>query len=166
MTPARRIRRAAVVLAVVAATSACGDDGGASPTFDAVDMATGDEVSSTQLDGRPTLLAAFATWCAPCERELPALQEALPDIEAAGVGVVAVNVDSSAVGDDDVEEMIGRLAPSLTVWRDDQSSILAAYGATFMPFSVLVDADGEVVETWNGTLDPTSDGFRDAIADV
>lgn len=164
MTAARRVRRAAAVLAVLAATSACGDDGGASPAFDAVDMATGDEVSSNELQGRPTLLAAFATWCAPCERELPLLEEALPEIEAAGVRVVAVNVDAPGVGDDEVAAMIERLAPSLAVWRDDESAILMAYEATFMPFSVLIDADGSVVQSWSGALDPTSDDFRDAIA--
>ena len=164
MTPARRVRRAVAVLAVTAACGACGDDTGPAPEFEAVDLVTGEEVSSSDLAGQPALLATFATWCVPCERELPLLEAALPEIEAAGVRVVAVNVDGSGVGDDDVVEMIERLAPSVPAWRDDRSSILRAYEATFMPFSVLIDADGRVVETWNGSLDPTTDEFREAIA--
>lgn len=153
------------MLIVVAALGGCGDDGRVTPEFEAVDLATGAAVSSGELRGQTTLLATFATWCAPCERELPELEAALPDIEAAGVRVIAVNVDAAGVPASEVEAMIGRLAPSVEVWRDDRSEILAAYGATFMPYSVVIDADGDVVRDWNGSLDPTGDEFLAAIGD-
>ncbi len=160
--PRRRVVVAA--LAAVVLSGACGGEDGSAPTFEAVDLATGATVSSSELRGSTTLIATFATWCVPCERELPAIEEALPAIEATGTRVVAVTVDAPTVSEADVVAMIDRLAPSLTVWRDDESSVLAAYGATLMPFSVVVDASGEVIATWSGSLDPTGDDFLEAIA--
>lgn len=150
MTPVRRA--GALALAALALSSACaGDDG---PGFRAVDLATGEPRTSADVRGEVTLLAGWATWCLPCERELPALEAALPEFTAAGVRVVAVNVDADTIDDDEVARTIARLAPSLEVWRDGDSSLLATYEGFLMPFSVMLDADGEVLRTWNGALDP------------
>ena len=147
---------AVVALVVVAAVlGGCGgDDPAVAPSFGAVEMSTGAEVGPETVRGVPTLLAAWATWCPPCERELPELEAALPRFEAAGVGLVAVNVDAPTVEEDDVVAMLDRLAPSLDAWRDDDSSILTAFESTFMPFSALIDAEGRVIHTWNGAVDP------------
>lgn len=142
-------RLAAVAAFVVVG---CGGEGGM--TFTAVDLDTGDVRSAADVRGTPTLLAGWATWCVPCERELPALEAALPELDAAGVRVVAVNVDTDGVAEDDVVAMLDRLAPSLESWRDADSTLLGAYESFLMPFSVLLDADGDVVRTWNGALDP------------
>lgn len=147
------IARIAGLGVVVALTVACGgDDGGME--FTAVDLATGEERSVDDVHGSATLLAGWATWCVPCERELPALEAALPELEAGGVRVVAVNVDTARVAEGDVRAMIERLAPSLEAWRDEDSSLLGAYDSFLMPFSVLLDADGDVIRSWNGALDP------------
>lgn len=147
-----RSRRALAVVAL--ATAACGGGDGAGIGFRAVDLATGEARSAEDVRGAPALLAGWATWCVPCERELPALEAALPELEDAGIRVVAVNVDASGVDESDVLAMIDRLAPSLESWRDEDSTMLGAYESFLMPFSVLLDADGDVVRTWNGALDP------------
>ena len=151
MSAARRMWRLAA-FAVLAFAVACGDGG--SMGFTAVDLASGAERSVDDVRGEATLLAGWATWCVPCERELPALEAALPDLTAEGVRVVAVNVDAPGVAESDVVAMIDRLAPSLESWRDEDSTLLGVYESFVMPFSVLLDADGDVVRTWNGALDP------------
>ena len=151
MSAARRGWRTAA-FAVLAFTVACG--GGGSMAFTAVDLASGAERSADDVHGEVTLLAGWATWCVPCERELPALEAALPELTAAGVRVVAVNVDAPGVAESDVVAMIDRLAPSLESWRDEDSTLLGVYESFLMPFSVLLDVDGDVVRTWNGALDP------------
>ena len=148
MSAARRRWRLAA-FAVLAFTVACGGSG--SMAFTAVDLASGGERSADDVRGEATLLAGWATWC---ERELPALEAALPELTAAGVRVVAVNVDAPGVAESDVLAMIDRLAPSLESWRDEDSTLLGVYDSFLMPFSVLLDADGDVVRTWNGALDP------------
>jgi thiol-disulfide isomerase/thioredoxin len=149
---ATRRRRSFAGLVVLALVAACGGDG--SRSFTAVDLATGAGRSVDDVRGEPTLLAGWATWCVPCERELPELEEALAELQAAGVRVVAVNVDAGGVPERDVVAMIDRLAPSLESWRDEDGTLLGAYESVLMPFSVLLDADGDPVRTWNGALDP------------
>lgn len=147
-----RRRAAVLVVSLTAALAGCGD--GDSMGFTAIDLATGEGRSASDVRGEVTLLAGWATWCVPCERELPELEAALPELEAAGVRVVAVNVDASGVADADVAAMLDRLAPSLESWRDEDGTLLGAYDSFVMPFSVLLDTDGEVIRTWNGALDP------------
>jgi thiol-disulfide isomerase/thioredoxin len=140
------------VLTASVLVAACG--GGSDRSFRAVDAASGATVSVSDVAGRPTLLAGWATWCVPCEHELPELEAAGPAFADAGVGLVLVNVDTPSVGDDAVAAVADRLAPTLPLWRDADSTLLATYDATFMPFSVLIDADGDVIESWNGAVDP------------
>lgn len=150
----RRRRAAALVVSLVAALAGAGCGDGDAMEFSAVDLATGGGRSTDDVRGEVTLLAGWATWCVPCERELPELEAALPELEAAGVRVVAVNVDAPGVSDADVAAMLERLAPSLESWRDEDSTLLGVYESFVMPFSVLLDADGDVLRTWNGALDP------------
>lgn len=61
--------------------------------------AEGRLVSSTELLERGPLVVSFfrGDWCPYCSLELQALQEALPEIEAAGAALVAITPDTGAV---------------------------------------------------------------------
>ena len=146
--------RWALIVSVVAACSGTTDD---TEPYSAVEFGTGNPVSVDQYAGRPVLLAGWATWCVPCERELPELDAYVDERTDDDLVVVAVNVDKATVGDDDVDAMLSRLDVSLRVWRDTDARL---------PFSVLLDRDGEVSNTWVGALDVDDDEFIEAIAAV
>lgn len=152
-------RVAALVGCVV--LSACADDDDV--RFSAVTWPDAAEVDLDDVRGTPTLLAGWATWCVPCERELPMLDDAVDAGVTDGVDVIAVNVDAGEVGDDELAEMLTRLDVDLPVWRDPDQQFLTAFGGPMMPFSVLLDGDGAVVRTWIGTLDVDGDDFLDAL---
>ena len=150
-------------MSVVAACSGTTDE--AEP-YAAVEFGTGDPVSVDEYPGQPVLLAGWATWCVPCERELPELDTFVDNRTDDDLVVVAVNVDKATVGGDDVEAMLQRLEVSLPVWRDPDGILLTQFGGSTMPFSVLLDRDGEVSKTWIGALDVDDDEFVAAIASV
>jgi len=164
---ARRSRRRTAPVTAVAALmlTACGD-APVVPEFAADSWPDGTPIDVDELRGSPVLLAGWATWCVPCERELPML-DAFADTETSeGIEIVAVNVDRADVSDADLASMLDRLDVDLPVWRDVDQSFLASYEGAMMPYSVLLDRDGAVADTWTGSLDTDGDDFLAAIADV
>ncbi len=166
-------RRLAAVLAGLALTLTCAPGCGRSAPatapldYAAVDATTAVPVSLANLRGAPVLLAGWATWCPPCERELPELerlhreQDAGDGPEGDGLQVVVVNVDD--VADDVVAAAITEHGLTTPVWRDRRNRFGDVVGGVAFPVNALVDADGRLVRTWNGVLDVDDDEFRELV---
>ena len=116
----------------------------------------------TDPDGRPVMLAAFkgkpvlvnlwATWCAPCVKELPTLDK----LAAGGaIEVLAVSQDSgphASVVAFLKDHQIG----TLKSYQDDKMALSGALGPdTVLPTSILIDANGKEVWRYVGDLDWT-----------
>ena len=90
------------------------------------------------------LVDFWATWCAPCIRELPALQRFQRDYETRGWRVLALAVDSPAP----VLEFIARIKLELTVAMAGIGGmeLLRSLGNTqgALPFSVAIDSAGRI----------------------
>lgn len=151
----------AALVAIVA--TACSSGADSPEPYAALEFGTDTIVSVAEFEGAPVLLAGWATWCVPCERELPELDGFVDDRPDGDLVVVAVNVDDPSVGDADVAAMLARLDVSLPVWRDADGALLTRFGGTSMPFSVLLDRDGQVSATWIGAVDVDDDEFLAAI---
>jgi thiol-disulfide isomerase/thioredoxin len=136
-----------VLLAVLAAacTSQTGPTRGVvavdqpMPTIDGESLA-GDALSSAPLAGAPLVVNAWATWCGPCEAELPALVRLAERYEGR-VGFLGVNyVDDAAqarrwerdyaIPYSSIADPTGRLAGDL--------------GFPYLPHTLVVDADGTI----------------------
>ena len=93
--------------------------------------------------GRPTVVNLWATWCAPCLREMPSLVK----LQAAFAGkltVAAIAEDhrGAAVVDPFVA---GHNLTSLKVYLDPHQRVAEAFGVSDLPTSVVLDAKGRVV---------------------
>ena len=60
----------------------------------AFDDAEGERTSLADFEGRTVLLNLWATWCAPCREEMPALQELNAHMKEQPFDVVAVSIDA------------------------------------------------------------------------
>ena len=102
--------------------------------------------------GKPVLVNLWATWCAPCVKELPTL-EALGQRNPA-IAVVAISqddgeqalVDSFLAG-----KAIGRFA----AFHDRDMALMSALGVQVLPTTILYDAAGREVWRFTGDLDWT-----------
>jgi thiol-disulfide isomerase/thioredoxin len=98
------------------------------------------------LKGHYVLLNLWATWCAPCVSELPAL--ARLKMAVPGLKVMAVNVDSQKV--DAAAFLKAHNASSLGTYADNDKVMMKNFLAQGLPLTVLIDPTGKVVARAEG----------------
>ena len=102
--------------------------------------------------GRRVLLNFWATWCVPCLNEMPALQQAQQKFGKNGVIVVGIAMDSA----DRVRSFLAEHPVNYPILLGDMSAPSTALrlGNTreVLPFSVLIDADGRMIDAHTGAL--------------
>lgn len=106
--------------------------------------------------GNPVLVNLWASWCAPCIKELPTLQRLeQAQAEEGKLGVIAVSQDMGPQGSVEAflaERDIGRFA----AFHDPDMKLTSALGIQVMPTTILYDAEGKEVWRYVGDLDWTS----------
>jgi peroxiredoxin len=107
----------------------------------------GAPVSLASLRGRTVLLNFWATWCKPCEDEMPAMQRLYDALGGPGFELLAVSVDE---GDDEVRAFRDRLALRFPILRDPEKLAAGAYQTFRFPESWLIGPDGTVVARYIG----------------
>ncbi|WP_235982104.1 TlpA family protein disulfide reductase [Novosphingobium aerophilum] len=123
---------------------------------------TGRELALESLAGRPVLINLWATWCAPCVKELPTL-EAL-----AGSGAVRVVTVSQDSGDPAKvaaflkDKGLKRLQP----WLDPNNDLAFHYNGGTLPMTVLYDSEGKEVWRFTGENDWSSPETRALLAEA
>jgi thiol-disulfide isomerase/thioredoxin len=113
----------------------------------------GTQTSYAGFRGTPTLMNFWATWCAPCVKELPTLQKlagARKDLH-----VVPVSQDSAPLAS--VKAFLAKTgAGDLGAYTDPKMEVGGALGVEVLPTTILFDADGKEVWRYVGDLDWTS----------
>jgi thiol-disulfide isomerase/thioredoxin len=125
------------------------------PAAPAIDLMTvdGRPLSLQALRGKVVLVNFWATWCEPCIREMPSLQQLRDQLHADGFEVLAVNYQE---GPARINSFIEKLQLSLPVVRDTDGSVARAWGARIFPANYLVDRAGNIRHSMSGAADWTS----------
>ncbi|HEY1615053.1 MAG TPA: TlpA disulfide reductase family protein [Rhizomicrobium sp.] len=101
----------------------------------------GKHVTLEGFKGKFVLVNLWASWCAPCVKELPALarlHEAVPHDQ---LDVVAINV-GRATEEESQAFLKAHGAGSLDVYMDSDHALLRAFNTFVLPLSVLIGPDG------------------------
>jgi thiol-disulfide isomerase/thioredoxin len=101
--------------------------------------------------GHPLIINFWATWCAPCRREMPLLQRLRRTYRADGLQIVGIAVDFRAA----VVEYLRRQPVDYPQLVGEDAGLAAAeqFGMqTVLPFSVFADARGRIVAVKIGEL--------------
>lgn len=97
---------------------------------------------------KPVFINFWATWCPPCEREMPAMQ-ALHEERGDEVQILAVNYLENRT---QVKTFIDEMQVDFTVLLDVRGGVNSRYGVWSYPTSVFVDRDGIVRGRFIGEL--------------
>ena len=114
------------------------------------------EISLADFKGVPTLVNLWATWCAPCVKELPTLDRLAESHAVDGqLGVIAVSQDMAPHGS--VKAFLDKLGiKHVGAYHDDSMGLSGALGVQVMPTTILYGADGKEIWRYVGDLDWTS----------
>lgn len=115
----------------------------------------GGQIGMADFKGVPVLINLWATWCAPCVKELPTLDSLAAAYERDGdFGVIAVSQDSGP--QPSVTAFLVKLKLTrLGAFHDPKMALSGALGVEVLPTSVLYDGQGREVWRYVGDLDWT-----------
>ena len=139
----------AVTLAVAAAPARAVEAGAPAPNF-SLPNAKGEPLALDKLRGRVVYVDFWASWCAPCRRSFPWMNEMQHKYGNKGFTVVAINVDKKRA---DAEKFLAQIPANFQVVYDEAGTTPAAYAVKGMPSSYLIDARGNVSYVERGFVD-------------
>ena len=111
------------------------------------------------LGERPVVLNIFASWCAPCIDEMPAVEAVHQDLgdEVTFLGLANRDEPHRA------REIVEDTGVTYPTFSDPQSSAFTFFGGINMPTTVFIQPDGDVAEVLSRTM--SEDDLRQRIAD-
>jgi thiol-disulfide isomerase/thioredoxin len=134
--------------------------GASAPEF-AVTRADGSTYQLTDLSGKPIRLADlrgkavwvnfWATWCPPCQSEVPILRSVSEKYRDRGLELVAVSVQETSPAD--VAEYAARYQLGYTIGFDGSGEIFRAYKGYGLPTQIFIDPNGVIASIVGAPLD-------------
>ena len=122
----------------------------------------GKRVGLSDYFGKPIVLNFWASWCGPCQMEMPDF-EALYKERGDEINFLMVNLtDGSRETQEKADEYIREQGFTMPVYYDLDSDAANTYGAYSIPMTFFIDKDGYLVARATGALD--SETLQEGIA--
>jgi peroxiredoxin len=109
----------------------------------------GERVSLSDYRGSVVLVNFWASWCPPCNEEMPDLQSYYADHRDEGFVLIGVNVKENAEA---ATAFVETYDVTFPVVLDRDAGVAGTYGVTGLPASYFVDPEGRLMGFWPGVL--------------
>jgi peroxiredoxin len=138
--------------------------GRASPGF-SLSALDGGTVSLGELRGKVVYVNFWATWCAPCREEAPALQRLYDELRDEGFEIVAPTIDDPE-SREKVDAFRTQYGLAYPILLDPDRTVYRLYGATGVPETYLIDPEGNLAEAYIGPRDFDDPRYARAIREL
>lgn len=119
-----------------------------SPNFK-LEALNGNELELKDLRGKAVLINFWATWCEPCKKEMPDIQEAYNQYKDENFEVIAISSQESKIT---VNDFIQSYHLSFPVFIDKSGEVSNTYSVRFLPTSFFIDANGTIKRIYEGQM--------------
>lgn len=120
-------------------------------------------ISLQEFSGKALLVNFWATWCTPCVREMPDLNQLSKDFGGERFEVVAI-ASGQQVGMNPDVFLKEKGLDSLALYQDPHASLMKLFDTQTLPTTLIVDKQGRIRGGVRGAIDWNSDAARAAIA--
>lgn len=112
-------------------------------------LVDGTQHTLSDFRGQKVMLNFWATWCPPCNAEMPDIQEAAVRFEDKGFMVLALSQDAQV---ELIEPFAQKYALTFPLIADPRNEIASRYGARGLPSSYFVNTDGTIHSVQQGMV--------------
>jgi thiol-disulfide isomerase/thioredoxin len=127
---------------------------------------TGEVIHLGDYRGRIVVISFWATWCGPCQKEIPMLMALQEQATRQKLVVLAVNWRQSRETFLEIRKLFRGKAPLVTLISDETGRAGKAYGVRGIPHMVIVGRDGRIAAVHEGYSEAALHGILDEINSV
>lgn len=125
--------------------------GSTAPNFSLKDI-SGNVVNSSRFAGKPTVINFFATWCPPCQEEIPGFVEVYNKYKDRGFELVGISLDTDTRGN--LPAFIMNYGIGYRILLGDLATAKAYGGVSTLPTTFFIGKDGKIRNVHVGVLEP------------
>lgn len=136
--------------------------GDEAPDFELAQINESNELETVRLsdlEGKGVMLNFWATYCEPCEKEMPYMESLYPEYKD-DIEIVAVSLDANELV---IQQFIDKYDLTFPVLHDTKSEVMDLYNVGPIPSTFFIDPEGKIVDKVAGalTLETLEDHFQE-----
>lgn len=109
----------------------------------------GEPIELKKLNGKAVLVNFWGSWCEPCKREMPSMQDAYNHYKKDEFEIVAVNVQESDIA---VKSFVKSYGLSFPIVLDKEGEVYRSWEIFNLPTSVFIKPNGKIERTYEGEM--------------